>query len=77
MSISTDLIEDKLNNYAAKILSGSAKTDELALGELNFYAALRRVVNGQGTMQDLGLMDAINDVLRAQGLIGDDVVFYR
>lgn len=56
-------IENKLNSYAEKIIKGSSKVDELALGEMTFYMALRRVIAGKATPQDLGLMDAINDTL--------------
>lgn len=77
MSISTDMIEDKLNQYAAAIVSEDDKADEYALGQLNFYDALRRVVNGRGTLADLGLMDAINDMLQEQGLLAAGATFYK
>lgn len=72
-----DLIEEKLNYYAAKIVSGGTKTDEMAVGEITFYVALRRVVNGQGTLQDLGMMDAVNDTLQTLGLIEQGKTFYK
>ncbi len=70
-------IEDKLNSYADKIKSGSAKVDELALGELSFYMALRRVLDGRGTPQDLGLMDAINDTLQLKGILEEGKTFFK
>ena len=72
-----DLVEEKLNHYAEKIVSGGSKSDDLAIGEIVFYAALRRVINGQATPQDIGTMDAINDTLLAQGLIEKGKTFYK
>ncbi|NEO09076.1 hypothetical protein [Moorena sp. SIO3I8] len=72
-----DLIEEKLNSYAQKIVSGGSKTDEIAVGEITFYVALRRVVNGKGTLQDLGMMDAINDTLQTLGLVEEGKTFYK
>ena len=65
-------IEEKLNHYAQKIIDGKkAAGDELALGELNFYAALRRVAAGKATTADLGLFDAINDTLQELGVLAE------
>ncbi|NEQ10620.1 MAG: hypothetical protein F6K37_33290 [Moorea sp. SIO4E2] len=72
-----DLIEEKLNYYAQKIVSGGSKTDEMAVGEITFYVALRRVVNGKGTRQDVGMMDAINDTLQSLGLVEEGKTFYK
>ena len=70
-------IEDKLNTYADKIKKGSAKVDELALGEMTFYMALRRVISGKATSQDIGLVDAINDTLQFKGIIEKGKTFYK
>jgi hypothetical protein len=72
-----ELIEEKLNHYAQKIVTGGRQSDELAVGEINFYIALRRVVNDKGTPEDLGLMDAINDTLQALGKIETGSSFYK
>ncbi len=69
-------IEEKLNRYAERIIAGSARVDEHALGELSFYMALRRVISGAPTNQDIGMMDAINDTLQELGLIESDKTFY-
>ncbi|MEB3355910.1 MAG: hypothetical protein VKK04_04235 [Synechococcales bacterium] len=70
-------IEEKLNYYAQKIISGGKKTDEMAVGEITFYTALRRVLDGQGTLQDVGMMDAINDLLQEKGLVEAGHTFYK
>jgi len=62
-------VEDKFNAHVERIKAGSAKVDEHALGELTFYMALRRVLAGTATPQDLGMMDAINDVLQFKGVV--------
>lgn len=72
-----EFIEKKLNAYAESIRQGGAKIDELALGELTFYMALRRVLTGQPTPQDIGLMDAINDTLQELGLVERTKTFYK
>ncbi len=70
-------IEDKLNYYAEAIIKGHEKIDEHALGEMTFYMALRRILNGTYTYQDVGLMDAINDTLQELKLIEGTVTFYK
>ncbi len=41
-----------------------------------FYMALRRVVSGDATMQDVGMMDAINDTLQEQEIVEAGKKFY-
>ena len=76
MSIET-FIEEKINKYAALIVKQGERGDDLALGELTFYIALRRVRAGKGTTQDLGLMDAINDTLQELGHLPNNASFYK
>jgi hypothetical protein len=63
------LVEQRLHN------SKSAKLDDLAFGKLGFYLALRRTLQGTSTPEDLGLMDAVNDVLQALRLLDSDETF--
>jgi len=63
-------VEEKINNYANKILTATDKGDDSALGELNVYMALRRVLKGdEERIQDFGMMDAINDTMKKLGII--------
>lgn len=71
------LIEEKINRYAERIVKGSAKVDEHALGELQFYMTLRRALSGKQTMQDVGMLDTINDILQAKGIIKSGETFYN
>lgn len=73
----SDYIETQLNEHAQKIVTRSQRSDEMALGELTFYMALRRVLGGEATMQDLGLMDAINDTLQQLGRVEKGETFYK
>lgn len=70
-------VEDKINHYAKMIINFSEKGDNLALGELNFYIALRRVLDGSASVQDKGMMDAINDTLQELGILAEKKSFYR
>lgn len=72
-----EFIEKKLGDYAEKILSGSEKVDEHALGEMIFYMTLRRVLSEKATMQDIGMLDAVNDTLQELGIVGADKTFYK
>lgn len=77
IQVVADRIEQKLNFYAQKIIDSSAKVDEHALGELVFYMALRRILSGRATIQDIGMMDAINDTLQEAGIIEGHQTFYK
>jgi len=72
-----EFIEAQLNEQAQKIITRGERSDEMALGELTFYMALRRVLSGKATMQDLGLMDAINDTLQQVGHLEKGKTFYK
>ena len=73
----TNFIEEKLSEYGQEIVEGGSKTDEHALGELTFYMTLRRVISGNATKQDIGMVDAINDTLQTLGLVESGVTFYK
>lgn len=70
-------VEDKINHYAGMIVNHKDKADELAMGQLSFYMAFRRVLKGEATTQDLGMMDAINDVLQEKGIVEKRTTFYK
>jgi hypothetical protein len=73
----SSFVEDKLNQYAKKILTGGATADEHALGEITFYTSLRRVLEGKATAQDVGMVDAVNDTLQQLGLVQAGSTFYK
>ncbi len=53
------------------------KIDENALGNVEFFMALRRKLDGKGNYHDIGLMDAINDTLQDLGIIDSKSTFYK
>lgn len=69
-------VSEAIGQYAPKI-KGMGKADEHALGEPQFYMALQRVITKKATPADLGLMDAINDVLQAKRLVADGKTFLK
>ncbi|MEN9917232.1 MAG: hypothetical protein RLY40_1164 [Pseudomonadota bacterium] len=81
-----DFVENKINYYAERIKSLPQRADRSALGELEFYIALRNVTSfpndisqnkyDQASLRDHGLLDAINDTLIELKLIKPDEKFY-
>jgi hypothetical protein len=68
--------EGKINSYAQQILNATDKGDDSALGELSVYMALRRILkNEERRIQDYGMMDAFNDVIKELGIIKDGKFF--
>ncbi len=76
MDLST-FIDDKLNQYATNIVEGGDNKDEYALGEMIFYMTLRRALTEKATLQDTGMLDAINDTLQEKGIIESGQSFYK
>ncbi|CAK8712029.1 hypothetical protein GCAAIG_01335 [Candidatus Electronema halotolerans] len=63
-------VEEKINSYAQRIIDANDKGDDSALGELIVYMGLRRILKGEERrIQDYGMMDAFNDVLKELGII--------
>ena len=53
-----------------------AHATERAFGRASFYLALNRVLAGNPTAQDLGLMDGINETLQVLQILGAGESFY-
>lgn len=76
-------IEDKINGYAQRVAEKPDRADRSAMGELNFYVALRNVVKGNPdprdmpSLRDLGLIDAVNDTLIHLDIIPRKKKFYN
>lgn len=69
-------VEEQIKQAKQKLQAGkSPRLDDVTYGKLGFYLALRRVLEGTSTAQDLGLMDAINDVLQALKLLDGNETF--
>ena len=64
--------------YAKKISDEtSQKIDEHSLGKVKFFFALRRILDGKANFEDIGLMDAINDILQELGIVESKKTFYK
>ena len=70
-----EFIEAKIVRYSERIIRHSDRIDEAALGQLVFYMSLRRVLKKQGTPQDMGMMDAVNDSLQEMGILDQKSTF--
>ena len=69
-------VEEQIRLSTQKMASTqSARLGDVAYGRLGFYLALRRIVEGTSTSEDLGLMDAVNDTLQALKLLDKDETF--
>lgn len=69
-------VEEQIKLSTQKLASTqSARLGDVAYGKLGFYLALRRVVEGTSSSEDLGLMDAVNDTLQALKLLDSDETF--
>ncbi|MFB4391548.1 MULTISPECIES: hypothetical protein [unclassified Pseudomonas] len=65
-----DFLEANIN-VAAKQIQDKKRVDldHIAYGQLSYLLSLRRVIEGTATREDLGVHDAINDVLERLGVI--------
>ncbi|PHN32332.1 hypothetical protein [Pseudomonas sp. ICMP 561] len=72
----TTFVEEQIAQAEQKLYTGkSARLDDVAYGKLGFYLALRRVLEGTSTSEDLGLIEAVNDTLQALQLLDGDETF--
>ena len=67
--------EDRIKRYEQMLANN--KADESVLGQLQFYMAYHRVLTEEGDKRDLGMMDAVNDLLRLKGLVKSRDCFYK
>ena len=70
--------DDNLHKYAQKIADVTSQNiDEHSLGKVQFFMALRRILDGKANYQDIGLVDAINDTLQDLGIVDSKSTFYK
>lgn len=69
-------VETQINLAAQGIVNNkSAKRDDVGFGQLGFYLALRRWLQGKSSAEDIGLFDAVNDSLQALQLLKSGEAF--
>ncbi|MDR9861552.1 MULTISPECIES: hypothetical protein [Pseudomonas] len=62
-------LEDKINGSAKVILNENMVHDGAALGEMQLYFFLQRIFNKKATLEDVGALRAVNNLLRFVGLL--------
>lgn len=62
----TAFVEQRVTLAQQTLADGKvSKLDDIATGKLSVFLPLQRALQGTGTPQDLGVLDAINDTLQA------------
>lgn len=57
--------------------TGTSSLNEHASGEIRFYTSLSNVLEKKADHYNVGLLDAVNDLLQALGALEDGEVFYK
>ncbi|WP_109514162.1 hypothetical protein [Pseudomonas ovata] len=65
-------VEKEIDTAAQRIISMGNNSDDVAFGKLTFHLALRRTLLSQRRPQDIGLLGAIDDALKALGVVGKE-----
>ncbi|RML68668.1 hypothetical protein ALQ54_01545 [Pseudomonas syringae] len=62
----TAFVEERVTRAQQTLADGKvSKLDDVATGKLSVFLPLQRALQGTGTPQDLGVLDAINDTLQS------------
>ncbi|ALU63252.1 hypothetical protein ACA40_22060 [Pseudomonas syringae pv. lapsa] len=68
----TAFVEERVTRAQQTLADGKvSKLDDVATGKLSVFLPLQRVLQGTGTPQDLGVLDAINDTLQSLKILED------
>ncbi|MBV4459918.1 hypothetical protein KVG96_18340 [Pseudomonas sp. COR58] len=62
-------VQARIDEKANIILDERVRHDDAAFGELKIYFCLRRILNGNANMEDIGVLHAVNDLMKAMGVI--------
>jgi len=68
-------LEEKMVAARKRISSKMTKSDRMDSGRVAFLTALKHVVDGAGSPEDLGTLDAVNDVLQDLGMLAKSKTF--
>jgi hypothetical protein len=69
--------EESIHYKGWQTETGSSSLNDHASGELRFYTSLSNVIDKKAGHYNVGLLDAVNDLLQALGAIKDGEVFYK
>lgn len=64
-----DYLEVKINEKAKVILDEDMIHDGAALGEMQLYFCMRRILNKRATLEDVGVLRAMNNLMQVLGLL--------
>ncbi|WP_409319135.1 hypothetical protein [Pseudomonas sp. KCJK9016] len=62
-------VQAKIDEKANIILDERVRYDDAALGALKIYSGLRRILNNKATLEDMGMLHAVSDLMQALGVI--------
>lgn len=62
-------LQTKIDEKANIILNERVRYDDAAFGELKIYSCLRRILNKTATLEDLGVLHAVSNLLQAAGVL--------
>lgn len=62
-------LEVKINEKAKIILDEDMVHDGAALGEMQLYFCMRRILNKKATLEDVGVLRAMNNLMQVLGLL--------
>ncbi|AOE78612.1 hypothetical protein ACQZ2F_24255 [Pseudomonas lurida] len=65
-------LQIKIDEKANIILNEHVRYDDAAFGELKIYSCLRRILNKTATLEDLGVLHAVSNLLQATGVLSSD-----
>ncbi|WP_236181066.1 MULTISPECIES: hypothetical protein [Pseudomonas] len=62
-------VQSKIDEKANTLLDERVRYDDAAFGELKIYSCLRRILNRKATLEDMGMLHAVSDLMQALGVI--------
>lgn len=65
----SEWLEIKINEKAKIIIDEDAIHDGAAFGEMEIYFCLRRILNKKATLEDVGVLHGVNNLLQEFGVL--------
>ncbi|MDH0733734.1 hypothetical protein N5F23_24555 [Pseudomonas sichuanensis] len=62
-------VQVKIDEKANIILDERVTHDDAAFGELRIYSCVRRILSGKASLEDIGMLHAVNDLIKAMGIL--------
>lgn len=68
-------VQVKIDEKANIILDERVTHDDAAFGELRIYSCVRRILSGKASLEDIGVLHAVNDLIKAMGILSPSESF--